>query len=237
MQMRKRGMSVFLFSFLWLAITGGTILSALHFSRLHYRAHGLTETGKELIPATGSWFRNNRSDWRDIPKIFESSFQNSAEDYDKNDGVYLPEPALNVLESLCKLIMSGTEKNLREVFPPEYIDSLEDKYGTVINIVGGFDNAIKQIMNLSFGSTIEKIGSVQTVTYEIEDFECLYDESFNKAIADLRNEGVSCKVDIAYKIKLILVVQGDKGTNSLNYNCVLFKTEKSWFLSPSGLAI
>ncbi len=235
MRMRKKGMSVFLFSFLWLTVTCGTILSALYFSRLDYRAHGLTE--RNFFPAIGSCFVNNRSDWSDIPKVFESSFQNSVNDDKENNHADLPKPALKVLDSLCKLIMSGTEKNLREVFPPEYIDSLADKYGVVINIVGGLDNAIKQIMNLNFGSTIEKIGSVQFVTYEIESFEHLYGESFEKAITDLKNAEVTCQVDTAYKIKLILVIHGDKGTNNLNYNCVLFRTEGSWFLSPSGLAI
>lgn len=237
MQMQKKGMSVVLFSFLWLVITGGTVLSALHFGKLNHLSHGLSEIKTEYVPAIGSKFISNHFDWGDTPLEFESSFLNKARNDKKNNNANLPKSSLKVFESLCNLIMSGTEDELREVFPPEYVESLEDKYGAIINVVGGFDNAIKQIIKLNFGSMIEEIGSLRSVTYKIDYSERLHDESFKKTLADLKDAGVSCRIDAAYKIKLILIVYGDKGTNNLYYNCVLIKTGTDWFLSPSGLTI
>ncbi len=242
MSERRSGMSVVLFSFIWLAVTVGTVLIMLNSSGSilppgREANAGNQETSRGETPLLDEV--DKRKDWGKVPYAYEDEGKYIEGEHNPNEGndFDLPDEALEPIKNLCLFLMNGGSANLKKVLPPEYVDTLLNKFELLTSVLGGEDAVIESVLKLKFGSIIEKSGAINGIDYEVQKGKRLEGKEFDEMMDKLIESGVECDVDDAYRIKIRLFIDGDKEMVKNDYTFSVFKTNGKWYISPDGLSI
>lgn len=240
MYTKRNGMSVWLFSFIWLAVTIGTVLLMLN---------GKEREQKELqnLRADGGIKANlpeqhtNRELWGNVPFMFEGITPgvpkehegvNNQVDLDKSG---LPQDALPLIENLCRFLCEGGMNNIKTVFPPSYVELLTDKYMPLASAIGGEDAVIEYVLKLKFDSIIKETGDIERIDYEVIRANKLEEQTLIKLKDTF--EGLNLEIEEAYSVKIKLFIHGQKCTMEKTNTITVFRTNGTWYMSPEGLML
>lgn len=239
---KRKGISVLLFSVIWLTVTVGMVLLMLNSRRdWQQRIKKPIMVKEDEKKASFHEPHTNRELWSSTPLVFEGETTASSGDKAEeniNSGFVkedLPKEALDTLENLCKFLCEGGMDNLSAILPQEYLDTLINKYAPLTNLFGGEDAAIKYVLKLKFGSIIEKIGEIEHIDYEIKKTKRLE----GNALIELEDKykDLDWEVQEAYIVKLKLLIYGKKGETEEAYTLTVLNADGSWYINPDGLPL
>lgn len=238
MYTKRNGMSVWLFSFIWLAVTIGTVL-------LMINGRERTQTELQNGGSDGSVKANlhekhmNRELWSNTPFMFEGITHGSSKDYGKAnnhvdlDESGLPQDALLLMENLCRFLCEGGINNLKTVLPPDYVDSIIDEYVPLATVIGGEDAVIEYVLKLKFDSIIRETGEIEKIEYEVIRSDKLKEQMLIELTDTFEN--LNLKIEDAYRVKIRWLIHGQKSTMEKSNTITLFRTNGAWYMSPEGL--
>ncbi len=238
MYTKRSGMSVWLFSFIWLAVTIGTVLLMIN---------GREGAQKELqdTRSDGSVKANlpgrhmNRDLWGNAPFMFEGVTPGNHRGYegannnatlDESD---LPQDALLLMENLCNSLCEGGVDNIKTVFPPGYVELLIDEYVPLASAIGGEDAVIEYVLKLKLDSIIRETGDIERIDYEIIEVNKLKEQTLIELTDTF--EGLNLKIEEAYSVKLKLFIRGQKSTMEKTNTITVLRSNDEWYISPEGL--
>lgn len=231
-------MSVWLFSFIWLAVTIGTVL-------LMINDRGRAQKELQDTRSDGSVKANlpehhmNKDLWGNAPFMFEGVTPENHRGYEGTnnnatlDESDLPQDALLLMENLCNFLCEGGVDNIKTVFPPGYVELLIDEYVPLASAIGGEDAVIEYVLKHKMDSIIRETGDIERIDYEIISVKKLKEQM----LIELTNtfEGLNLEIEEAYSVKLKLFIHGQKSTMEKTNTITVLRSNDEWYISPEGL--
>lgn len=238
MHTKRNGMSVWLFSFIWLVVTIGTVLLMIN-----GRERGQKDLRNVIsdgsIKANSRRQHMNRELWGNTPFMFEGvkpgkhgGYNGADNDVDLDESG-LPRDALLLMENLCNFLCEGGVDNIKTVFPPGYVELLMDEYVPIASVLGGEDAVIEYVLKLKFDSIIKETGDIERIDYEVISANKAEEQALNE-LTDIF-EGLNLEIEEAYSVKIKLFIHGQKSTMEKTSTITVFKANGAWYMSPKGI--
>lgn len=237
MYMKRSGMSVWLFSFIWLAVTIVTVLLMIH-SRERDQKEMSDTRPDGSVKANSPEQHMNRDLWSNTPFMFEGATSGSHSYKRANNNVDLdesglPQDALLLMENLCNSLCEGGVDNIKTVFPPGYVELLIEEYVPLANAIGGEDAVIEYVLKLKFDSIVRETGDIERIDYEIIRVNKLKEQTLIELTDTFK--GLNLEIEEAYSVKLKLFIHGQKGSMEKTNTITVLRSSGEWYISPDGL--